>query len=231
MFDLADPAGDDNGPGTYAYPTSPDFKPGAYDLRDFQVYDNGADVIFRVQTSDLTPTFGSPLGAQLVDIYVANPAGGDTSTAASFPGRNYSLVTGWNRLIEVQGFGQRFVDAAGTTVGSVDIKASAITRYITFTVPASALGGTPGPGWSFAVTLTGQDGFSPDQARGFAATAQDFAFGVCTPAAVAAANAICGVDPGTVPKAIDILTPDGVSQTSALDPLQPPVVVPSVTIH
>ena len=93
----------------------------------------------------------------------------------------------------MQGFGQRFVDADGTTVGSVDIKASAITRYITFTVPAAALGGTPGPGWRFALTLTGQDGFSSDQARGFQATAQGFQFGVCTAAAVAAGNAICDV--------------------------------------
>ena len=47
------------------------------------------------------------------DVYVANPAGGATSTAASFPGRNYSIDAGsaWNRLIEVQGFGGRFVDA------------------------------------------------------------------------------------------------------------------------
>ncbi len=230
VFDLTDPAGDDNGPGTYAYPTSDNFKPGAYDLRDFQVYDNGADVIFRVQTADLTPTFGSPLGAQLVDLYVANPGGGATSTAGSYPTRNYTLQTGWNRLIEVQGFGQRFIDAAGTTMGSVDIKASAITRYITFTVPAAALGGTPGPGWSFAVTLTGQDGFSSDQARGFQATAQDYQFGVCTAAAVAAGNPICGVSPTTVPKAVDIYTPDGVSQTSVLDPRQPQVVIPSVTI-
>ena len=28
VFDFADPAGDDNGPGTYAYPTSDNFKPG-----------------------------------------------------------------------------------------------------------------------------------------------------------------------------------------------------------
>ena len=124
---------------------------------------------------------------------------------------------------------QRFVDGKGATVGSIDIKASAITRYITFTVPATALGGTPGPGWRFAVTLTGQDGFSSDQARGFQPTAQDFQFGVCTAAAVAAGNPICGVDPATVPKAIDILTPDGVMQATVLDPLQPPVEIPSVT--
>jgi glucoamylase len=219
VFDLADPAGDDNGPGTYAYPTAPDFHPGAYDLRDFRIYDNGSDVIFRVQTADLTPTFGSPLGAQLVDVYVTNPAGGGLSTAASFPQRNYSLETGWNRLIEVQGFGQRFVDAAGNTVGSVGIKASAATRFITFTVPAAALGGTPGRGWSFAVTLTGQDGFSPDQARGFQPTSQPFQFGVCTAQAVAAGDDICGVGAATVPKAVDILTPDGVTQAEELTPL------------
>ena len=46
---------------------------GAYDLQRFQVYDAGDTVIFRVRTRDLTPTFGSPLGAQLVDVYVHDP--------------------------------------------------------------------------------------------------------------------------------------------------------------
>ena len=41
MFGATDPTGDDNGPGTYAYPTAADFKPGAYDLQRFQVYDSG----------------------------------------------------------------------------------------------------------------------------------------------------------------------------------------------
>ena len=119
VFDLADPAGDDNGPGTYAYPTSDNFKPGAYDLRNFQVYDNGTDVIFRVQTADLTPTFGSALGAQLVDVYVTNPAGGtDVERRVVHHPQLPSLENGWNRLIEVQGFGQRFVDGNGATVGS-----------------------------------------------------------------------------------------------------------------
>ena len=47
-------------------------------------------------------------------------------------------------------------------------------------MPKAALG-TPGPGWGFTVVLTGQDGFSPDQARGFQPTPQDFQFGVCAP--------------------------------------------------
>lgn len=233
LFEATDPDGDDDGPGTYAYPTSDNFKAGAYDLQAFQVFDSGPDTVtFRVRTRDLTPTFGSPLGAQLVDVYVAVPGGGPTSTAASFPQRNYTIEAGsaWNRLIEVQGFGQRFVDAGGSTVGSVTVGANAVTRYISFSVSKAALGGTPGTGWGFAVVLTGQDGFSPDQARGFQPVAQDFQFGLCTAAAVAAGNPICALDPGTVPKALDVVTPAGVSQAAELDPTAPPVTIAGVRV-
>ena len=101
---------------------------------------------FRVQTRDLTPTFGSPLGAQLIDVYLRDPAATTTSTAASFPQRNYTIdpAAAWSRLIEVQGFGQRFIDASGATVGTVAIRGTQVTRWITFTVPKTALGGTPG---------------------------------------------------------------------------------------
>jgi glucoamylase len=222
LFEATDPNGDDYGPGTYAYPTSNNFVAGAYDLQTFQVFDSGPDTVtFRVRTRDLTPTFGSPLGAQLVDVYVANPGGGPTSTAASFPQRNYAIDGGsaWNRLIEVQGFGQRFIDASGATVGSVQIGANDITRFITFSVSKAALGGTPTSGWGFTVVLTGQDGFSPDQARGFQPLAQEFQFGVCTATAVAAGNPICDVAPDRVPKALDVITPTGVDQVNELNPI------------
>ncbi len=157
LFDVSDPDGDDNGPGNYAYPTSSSFQPGAYDLERFQVLDDGANVIFRVQTRNLSPTFGSPLGAQLVDVYVHDPAAAQTSTAASFPQRNYAIAAGsaWSRLLEVQGFGQRYVDAGGTTLGSITIRANEISRLITFSVPKTSLG-QPGPGWGFTVVLTGR---------------------------------------------------------------------------
>lgn len=93
LFEVTDPDGDDNGPGNYTYPTSSNFHAGAFDLQKFQVFDDGTNVIFRVQTRDLTPTFGSPLGAQLVDVYVHGPAG-PTSTAAAFPQRNYVMAAG-----------------------------------------------------------------------------------------------------------------------------------------
>ena len=228
LLDVTDPSNDDNGPGNYAYPTSSNFHAGAYDLQRFQVYDDGTNIIFRVQTRDLTPTFGSPLGAQLVDVYVHNPSAATTSTAASFPQRNYTIDAGsaWSRLIEAQGFGQRYIDATGTTVGTVNIRANQVSRFITFSVPKASLG-TPGSGWGFTVVLTGQDGFSPDQARGFQPTPQDYQFGVCAAVSV---DPHCTFDPNLVPKAVDVITPSGVAQSIELDYTLGPVVIKGVTI-
>jgi glucoamylase len=220
VFDTADPSGDDNGPGNYAYPTSGDFHAGAFDIQRFEVIvsPDGQTVTFKLQTRDLSPTFGSSLGAQLVDVYVHDPsaAAADTSTAASFPQRNYAIApsAAWSRLLEVQGFGQRYIDAHGAGVGTITIGANAISRFITFSVPTASLGGTPASGWGFTVVLTGQDGFSPDQARSFAPTPQPFQFGVC---ASASGDPHCTADPNTVPKAMDVLTPSGVSQADELD--------------
>jgi carbohydrate-binding DOMON domain-containing protein len=94
-------------------------------------------------------------------------------------------------------------------------------------VPKASLG-QPGPGWGFTVVLTGQDGFSPDQARGFVATPQPFQFGVC---ATASADLHCTADPASVPKAVDVLTPPGVLQSDELDyTLHNPVTIQAVTI-
>jgi glucoamylase len=202
LFSADDPDGDDNGPGNYAYPTSSNFKAGAYDLERFEVYDAGDRIIFRVRTRDLTPTFGSPLGAQLVDLYI-NTGGSPVSNAAAFTSRNYTVAAGWTKRIEVQGFGQQYQDAATppNTLGQVDVKGNDISRYITFSVTKASLG-TPASNWRYTVVLTGQDGFSSDQARGFQPTPQEFQFGVC---ATASSDPHCTFDPGLVPKAIDVI--------------------------
>nr|BBH93250.1 glucan 1,4-alpha-glucosidase [Thermogemmatispora argillosa] len=231
LLDVNDPAGDDNGPGNYAYPTAGDFHAGAFDILEFRVIDSGDSIVFKLKVRDLTPTFGSPLGAQLIDVYVHDPnaAPADTSTAASFPQRNYTIAAAaaWSRLIEVQGFGQRYIDAHGTSLGSVSISANSISRFITFSVPKASLG-QPGPGWGFTVTLTGQDGFQPDQARAFTSTPGPYTFGVCS---TVSSDPHCTADPGTVPKVIDTLTPPGVQQADELDYTRhQPVVLQDIVI-
>jgi glucoamylase len=162
-------------------------------------------------------------------VYVHQPGAANTSTAAAFPQRNYAIAGAgaWSQRLEVQAFtAPVWVDASGNTVGSPSVLPTQSDRTITIALPEAQFG-TPGPGWGFSVVLTGQDGFSSDQARGFAPTPQAFLFGVCAPGG---AGAICSVDPGTVPKAMDVTTPEGVSQATELDPTLGPVVIQPVTV-
>jgi hypothetical protein len=226
LLNVSDPSFDDNGPGNYAYPTSSSFKPGAFDIQQFQVFDDGTTIYFLLTLRDLTPTFGNALGAQLIDVYLHDPnaAAANTSTSAAFLGRNYQIAAAeaWSRLVEVQGFGQRYVDANGNTLGTVAISVSAATNTVMFSVPAATLG-HPGPGWDAVVVLTGQDGFSPDLARGFTSTPTAFTFGVC---ATASADPHCTANPASVPRILDTITPTGTAQSNELDyTLHSPVVL------
>ncbi len=230
LLDVTDPSGDDHGPGTYAYPTAADFRPGAFDIERFQVIDAGDTVYLRTRLRDLTPTFGSALGAQLLDVFVRDPAAAAFSTAAPFPQRNYTVAadSAWSSRIEVQGFaGPVFVGPSGDTLGDVTVTANQATRSIVVGVPKAALG-TPGPGWVFTVALHGQDGFNADQARGFAATPQPYQFGLCATGGTAP---ICAIDPGTAPKVMDTIPGPGVSQEAELDPTAGPVQLHGVPIR
>ena len=76
--------------------------------------------------------------------------------------------------------------------------------------------------------LTGQDGFSPDQARGFAPTPQDVPVRRLRHRERRSA---LHRRPGTVPKAMDVLTPAGVDQADELDyTLHAPVTIQGVVI-
>ncbi len=231
VLDTSDPSGDDHGPGTFQYPTAPDFTAGAFDVTRFQVITSGPTVYLRTTLAGLTPTFGNTMGAQLLDVYVHDPSApaGSTSTAAAFPTRGYTVAPAdaWSQRLEVQGFASPvWSDAAGGAVGSPSVVASAAARTITVALPAAAFG-TPGPGWSFAVALTGQEGSAADQARSWAPTAQPYAFGVCP---VGGTAPVCSAAPSTMPQVMDTLTPSGVTQSTELDPTLGPVVLHGVTV-
>jgi glucoamylase len=229
VLDVTDPANDDNGPGTYQYPTDPAFHAGAFDLTRFQVLSDGTFTYLRATLANLDPTFGVTNGAQLLDVYVHVPGASATSTQAPFTSRNYTISPpgAWSQRIEVQGFVPPvWVDASGNAVGTASVLASQSDRTITIALPEAQFG-TPGSGWGFGVVLTGQDGFSSDQARNFTQPAGSFTFGVCAPGDNAP---ICTAGPATVPKAMDVITPPGVSQATELDPTAGPVLIEPVTV-
>ncbi len=229
VLDVTDPAGDDNGPGTYQYPTASDFVAGSFDLTRFQVLSDGTYAYLRVTLRTLVPTFGSLNGAQLLDVYAHTPGASPTSTAAAFASRNYTIAPAgaWSQRVEAQGFASPvWVNASGATMGTASVLAEQSDRTITVALPEAQFG-TPASGWGFSVVLAGQDGFSSDQARAFTATPGAFSFGVC---AVGGTAPICSVDPSTVPKAMDVITPPGVSQATELDPTRGAVVIAPVAV-
>jgi glucoamylase len=227
VLDVPDPNGDDNGPGTYQYPTAADFHPGAFDLEQFRVSADGTNVYLQATLRNMDPTFGNTFGAQLLDVYVHNPAATSTSSSAAASTFNYGVSPAWSERLEAQGFASPvWVGPSNASLGNAQFVADQASRTATLIVPQSTFG-TPGPGWAFAVALTGQDGFSPDQARSFAATPQPFEFGVCAPGAT---SPICAADPGSVPKVIDTITPPGVSQATELDPTRGSVVLQGVSV-
>ena len=254
--------GGGNGPGTYAYPTATNadgsavFAPDSFRLDGFTVVAAASTVTFEVGIANLQPTFGSLLGAQLIDLYVHAPSGGvpagETQSTGAAGAWNYSIAPAdaWNQLIEVDGFGtDDWVTPGSATAGlsgssSVGTPQVSVIQLapaasgetpglVTITVPTSVLG-TPGAGWTFTVTLTGQDGFGNDDARAFTATPGAYTFGVC-PAAVAGGAsppAVCAVSPAGVPIVMDTIPPTTVNVQAELDPTANPsgVALQGVTV-
>jgi glucoamylase len=230
VLSVTDPTGDDDGPGTYQYPTSSSYAPGSWDLTGFQVITAGSEVYLRTSLANLVPTFGSVDGAQLLDIYVHDPSATATSTAAAYPTRNYTIAPAdaWNERLEIQGFASPvWVNAAGGQVGTpTAVVASTVADTITIALPEAEFG-TPTTGWTFTVAITGQDGFSADQAIPFTATPGGYTLGVCP---VDGAEPICSLSPSAVPEVMDTITPPGVSQDTELNPVLGPVVLQGVTV-
>jgi glucoamylase len=227
VFSVPDPTGDDNGPGTFQYPTASDFQPGAFDLTGVAVNQTATDVYLTVSIRNLASTFGNAFGAQLLDVYVHSPAAGSPSTAAAFTTRNYTIAPAdaWSERLEVQGFASPvWVNASGASLGAAQMIEDQPAGTVTMVMPTSAFG-TVGSGWIFTVALTGQNGFSSDQARGFTQPAGPDTFGVCPSGDTAA---ICSLSPSSMPEAIDTITPTGVTQDTELNPALGPVVLQGV---
>jgi len=96
---LKDPVGDDNGPGSYTYPTDPVYKPGSFDMTSFEVEEKKGEVVFRVGIRvpvedpwDSKSWGGNGFSLQFIQVYIDTKP--DSGFCEGLPGLNIRFKEG-----------------------------------------------------------------------------------------------------------------------------------------
>ncbi|MBE7699115.1 family 49 glycosyl hydrolase [Oerskovia sp. Sa1BUA8] len=143
---LTDPSGDDDGPGTYLYPSDAAFNPGSLDLTGLDVFEDGDTIRFAVSTAGeiRNPWGGRGMSTQRVNIYLSDRS--SSTPAPLLPGTNTSADGPWQYALVADGrndtsrFGGGLYDADLTK--TADVQLTVIPNgTIVSSVPASALTG------------------------------------------------------------------------------------------
>ena len=103
---VADPEGDDHGPGGYTYPSDGVFGDGAFDLTEFAVSEDDNNLIFRFTfAGPLNNDWGAPngMGIHTLDVYIDAAEGGGREL---LPGRNAAMPedNGWEFALWAEGW-------------------------------------------------------------------------------------------------------------------------------
>lgn len=168
-----DATGDDNGPGTYTYPTDSVYKKGSFDLTGLDVKTKGDKVEFATgfnTTLEDPWRMGGGFSVQMVFIFIDNAAGGNKE---GLPGLNVSFADGneWDKVVilspQAPGRVKSEVEQkAGAAKGAVIVptRTKAAGRTISAVVDRAQLGGEGDPSqWGYQVVVQSNEGFPDGQ--------------------------------------------------------------------
>jgi alpha-amylase/alpha-mannosidase (GH57 family) len=176
---VEDPTEDDNGPGTYTYPSDAVFEASVFDISTFSAGIDGADFVFRFDLNGpINNHWGSGinLSIQTFDIYIDLDPGASTGARLLLDGRNAALTSdsGWDMAVWVEGWNQKvFVpddegnpqEVSGSNVKAVVNPAGSITIRVSGAV-LPQLGANDSGEWTldpttfgYAAMVLSQDGF------------------------------------------------------------------------
>jgi alpha-amylase/alpha-mannosidase (GH57 family) len=178
VLTIGDPEGDDHGPSSYLYPSDSVFQAKTYDLKQFAVSEDEANLIFRFSFyGPLNNNWGAPngMGIHTVDVYIDAAEGG---ARILLPGRNASLPAGegWEFALWAEGWtpGLYGPPAEGTSTpqqigdaGTVSILSDPGQRQITIRLPKQTLADQLGvavdeldpASWQYLGVVLGQEGY------------------------------------------------------------------------
>jgi carbohydrate-binding DOMON domain-containing protein len=161
-----DPTGDDNGPGTYTYPTDAAYLKGAFDLTEFKAEKSGGDVEFSASVAaSLNDPWGMGNGfaTQMVFIFINTGAGKYKDGA---PGLNVKFAPGWDKLVVLSPQKKARVESEvknNAAAMAADILVPTRTKgsgkTISGSVKAADLGAGDPETWSYQVVVQSNEGF------------------------------------------------------------------------
>ncbi|SFR63175.1 glycoside hydrolase family 97 catalytic domain-containing protein [Halogeometricum limi] len=209
---FSDPGGDDAGPGAYTYPTNDAFQPGAFDLRSFEVSQTPSVYEFSFEVANLYNAFGSSRGfsPQMFVLWVRDPTvdGGATESLDDLVATT-AFEKPWHYRLELSGFTKSAVEASGAPLQTADGTRAAVRENVdvengtvTLTLDRATFGGVDAGTLEVVPMVQSED---RGTLRPVAEEAQEYVFGGAKAGAA-----------GRTPRVMDLVTPDGVSQSDAL---------------
>jgi alpha-amylase/alpha-mannosidase (GH57 family) len=199
LLTIADPKGDDHGPGSYTYPTDTVFGIGTYDLTEFMAAEDDNNLILRFTfAGKLNNAWGAPngMGIHTLDVYIDAKEGGARKL---LPGRNAAVPEkdGWEFAVWAEGWtpGLYGPPPAGATepaeigdAATLDIISDPGQNRITIRLPKKVLAEQLGVDvaslqpatWGYLAVVLGQEGYPSSgvwRVRDVEAAAQQWRFG------------------------------------------------------
>ncbi len=209
VWAVADPAGDDHGPGTYVYPLNKVFAeaPGLFDLLRYALYDAGDRWQLAFDFPSLPNPWNGPHGFSHPILYLYFDVAPGGKTEAHEEGKAAQVAFDpdhpWDYFLKVAGwpgYGRHLWTAAGEGPFLVEVASDPKRGRIIVTIPKALLPSV----WGWHYVLVGsQDGYGPNHLRPIGRTPGEWTGGGCP-------------DPLWAPQIYDYLPPQGVSQEELL---------------
>lgn len=175
-IELEDPKGDDDGPGSYTYPTDSAYARGAFDLRGVTIEDAGDDVKITIRIaaritdpwkSEDWPGRGKGWSLQMFQVYVDTDHKPKSGFEAALPGMNVRFAdeSWWEKVILVS------PQPDSTILSRVKERAGALGAGVVLPRKVTASGkkfvalvskkdlGEPAAGWGWQVLTQSNEGY------------------------------------------------------------------------
>jgi alpha-amylase/alpha-mannosidase (GH57 family) len=173
ILQVEDPVGDDNGPGTYIYPSDGVFKESVFDITDFEVGTDDENLVLTFKfLGEIENPWGSSIGlsVQTMDVYIDIDPGEGTGARLLLPGRNAALMEGygWEYAVWVEGWNSQVLRSDPESLAplpyadasnSMKIAVDPAQNSVTFRVPLRLLGEGNPKDWAFAAMVLSQEGY------------------------------------------------------------------------